>query len=68
MLKPEKFLDTEKHVKRTLILKVTYACCAHITDFGLIAYQRILALFIHKTKAYIANKLSLDIKRFVIQR
>ena len=37
-LKPENFCNIEKHVKRTLILKVNHACCAHITDFGLMAY------------------------------
>ena len=50
-LKPIYFYNIEKHVKHTLILKVYYVCYAHITDFQLIAYQRILAHFIHETKA-----------------
>ena len=52
ILKPINFYNTEKHIKCTLILKVNYTCCVHITDFGLIVYQRILTLFIHETKAY----------------
>ena len=40
-LTPTNFYNTEKHVKRMLILKVNYACCVHITDCGIIAYQRI---------------------------
>ena len=51
-LKPAKFYNIEKYVNRTLILKVNHACCVHITDCGLIAYQRIQAPFTHKTKAY----------------
>ena len=46
-----KSYNNEKHVKRTLILQVNYVCCAHITDFGLIACQRIVC-FIHEMKAY----------------
>ena len=45
-------LTLEKYVKHTSIFKVNYACCAHITDFSLIAYQRILAVLTHETKAY----------------
>ena len=26
-------------------MKVKYMCCAHITDFGIIVYQRILAFY-----------------------
>ena len=54
-LKPANFYNIEKHIKHTSILKVNYACCVHITDYGLIPYQRILALFIHIMKAYIIN-------------
>ena len=43
--------NIEKHVKHTLILKVNYAYCVHITDFGLNTYQRIEALFIHKNES-----------------
>ena len=49
-LKPTNFHNIKKHVKCTLILEVNYVCCAHITDLGLIAYQRILAIFIQKPK------------------
>ena len=35
-----------------VIMKVNHACCVHITDYGLIAYQRIQAPFTHETKAY----------------
>ena len=49
------FYNTKKHVKHTVILKVNYACCVHITDFGLILYQRISALFTQETKAYIIS-------------
>ena len=48
-LKPASF---EKHINCTLILKVNYVCYVHITDCGLIAYQRIQAPFTHKMKAY----------------
>ena len=51
-LKLANFYIIYKHVKHTLILKVKYACCVHITDCGLITYQRISTLFIHGTKAY----------------
>ena len=51
-LKPKNFYKIEMHVKHTLILKVNYVCCVHITAFGLNAYQRILVLFKHKKKAY----------------
>ena len=51
-LKSTNSYNIEKHVKHTLISKVNYACCVHITAFGLTAYQRILVLFIHETKAY----------------
>ena len=44
-LKATNLYNIERHVKRMLILKVIYAFCAHITDFGLIAYRRILALY-----------------------
>ena len=47
-LKPASFHNIEKHVNRTLILKVNHVHCAH----GLIAYQSIQAPFTHKTKAY----------------
>ena len=42
-LKPASFYNIEKRVNSTLILKVNYACCVHITDCGQIAYQRIWA-------------------------
>ena len=51
-LKTTSFYNIEKHVTRTLILKVNHVCCVHITDCRLIAYQRIQAPFIHETKAY----------------
>ena len=51
-LTPASFYNIEKHVNHTLILKVNHACCAHITDCGLIAYQRIQAPFTHETKTY----------------
>ena len=51
-LKPASFYYIEKHVNCTLILKVNLICCVQITDCGLIAYQRIQALFTHETKAY----------------
>ena len=51
-LKPASFYNIEKHVNCTLILKVNHACCAHITCCGLIAYQRLQALFTHEMKAY----------------
>ena len=51
-LKPTSFYNIKKHGNRTLILKVNHACCAHITDCGLIAYQRIQAPFTYETKAY----------------
>ena len=60
-LKPTNFYNTEKHVKRTLILQVNYACCAHITDFGLIAYQRIFGSFYTQNQS-LYNKLSFHIK------
>ena len=45
-------LETLKSsVKHILMLKqTTYVRCAHITDFGLITYQRILALLYMKQK------------------
>ena len=51
-LKPADIHNFEKHVKRTLIFEVNYACGIHITDFRLIVYHRILAVFIHEMKAY----------------
>ena len=45
-------------MKCTLILEVSYLYYVHITDFGLIAYQRILALIYTKRK--LINKLSFD--------
>ena len=48
-LKPASF---EKHINRTLILKVNHVCRVHITDCGLIAHQRIQAPFTHEMKAY----------------
>ena len=51
-LKSASFYNIEKHVNRTLILKVNHACCVHITDCGLIAYQRIQAPFTHEMKGY----------------
>ena len=50
-LKPASFYNIEKHVNHALILKVNYACCVHITDRGLITYQRVQAPFTHKMKA-----------------
>ena len=38
-LKSTNFYNIEKHVKRSLILKVNYEFCVHIIDFGPIAYQ-----------------------------
>ena len=40
-LKPASIYNIEKHVTCTLSLKVKNACCAQITDFWLIIYQRI---------------------------
>ena len=51
-LKPISFYNIEKHVNRTLILKVNQVCILHITHGGLIAYQRMQAPFTHETKAY----------------
>ena len=45
-LKLSSFYNIEKHVKHTLILEVNYGWYVHITNFGLIAHQRILALYI----------------------
>ena len=47
-----KLYNIEKDVKCILILKINYVYCTHITDVGLITYQWILTLFIHKMKAY----------------
>ena len=58
-LKPSSFYNIEKHVNRKLILVINHECCAHITDCGLIAYQRIQALFTCETQTY---KLSFGIK------
>ena len=41
-------------------LIVNHVCCAHITECGLIAYQRKQTPFTHEMKAY--KKLSFDIK------
>ena len=49
-LKPTDFYNSEKHLKCTIILEVNYVCCAYITDFGLITYQRVLALLYMKQK------------------
>ena len=57
-LKAANFYNTEKHVKHTLILKVNYAFCAHITDFGLIIYRRILILAFYVQNESLYNKLS----------
>ena len=51
-LKLASFHNIEKHVNHTLILKVNHVCCMHITDCGLIAYQRIQAPFTHEMKPY----------------
>ena len=40
-----------KHVKH-INFEVIHACCVHITDCRLIAYQGIKAPFVHETKAY----------------
>ena len=48
-LKPASFYNI---INRTLILKVNHVNHVHITDCGLIAYQRIQAPFTHEMKAY----------------
>ena len=58
--------NIEKYADGTLILKVNHACCVHISDCGLIAYQRKQAPFTRNKILW--NKLCFDIKGFVIQR
>ena len=56
VFKPACFYNIEKHVNYTLILKVKYACCAHITHSGPIEDMHDLRNL--KTKANIFLKKS----------